>query len=354
MSKKAKRVLGVAVSVFAPMFAPWAAGAILGSSTITAASTALSAGIGALGGVAGANLQGQDWRQGAVLGGLTGGFLGASGGGLMKGAEGGAAWRGGLTGGATSTGTNVAAGGAGRGIFPDMSVAPQQPSQISFLNDTAATVVDAAAGAGETAAPTFMQRLADVSPGTLIQSGTQLALGMAGMSQEEKLLAAEQAEMERQRALEQEQFNRRVQAAEEMKGMAAQYDPQRVGLSQANIYGRQLEQQRREQLRSLTPGQEGQREAIGRQFDIAKATGRSTGYAQGYGAGLDLQRGFRQAAEGLYPTNIPGSARPSLSSIAEVRRATGEQVKSATAALEPITASMYPESKKKPKREETA
>jgi len=350
MSKKAKRVLGVAVSVFAPMFAPWAAGAIMGSGAIfgsaaaasaaTAAAaggaslgtSALAAGLGSLGGVIGANLQGQDWRKGGLLGGLTAGGLSLAGVGS-----------GGV--GATEAGKSA------------LSAAENQMAVDSLGNIGGAelsTLSNAAAGAGETAAPTFMQRLADVSPGTWIQSGTQLALGAAGMSQEDKLLAAEQAEMERQRALEQEQFNRQVQAAEEMKGMAAQYDPQRVGLSQANIYGRQLEQQRREQLRSLTPGQEGRRAAIGRQFDIDKATGRSTGYAQGYGAGLDLQRGFRQAAEGLYPTNIPGSARPSLSSIADIRSMTGEQVKSATAALEPITASMYPESKKKSNREETA
>ena len=349
MSKKYKKYIGAAVSIFAPMFAPWAAGALAGSSflgpaaqaaaaagTSSLATTAASGVLGALGSAAGANLQGQDWRQSAVLGGLTGGFLGATGGGFGGGVKGGV--------GATEAGKSALIGAA----------RPTMDSLSKAAGAELSTLGNVAAGAGETAAPTFMQRLADVSPGTLIQSGTQLALGMAGMSQEEKLLAAEQAEMERQRALEQEQFNRQMQAAEEMKGMAAQYDPQRVGLSEANIYGRQLEQQRREQLRSLTPGQEGRRAAIGRQFDIDKATGRSTGYAQGYGAGLDLQRGFRQAAEQLYPTNIPGSARPSLSDITEVRRMTGEQVKSATAALEPITASMYPESKKKSNREETA
>lgn len=352
MSKKYKKYIGAAVSIFAPMFAPWAAGALAGSSflgpaaqaaaaagTSSLATTAASGVLGALGSAAGANLQGQDWRQSAVLGGLTGGFLGATGGGFGGGVKGG-----------------VGATELGRAKIAEQEFLKSAADKLAFSSGapTGTVGAGAGAGAGETAAPTFMQRLADVSPGTLIQSGTQLALGAAGMSQEDKMLAAQQAEMERQRALEQEQFNRQMQAAEEMKGMAAQYDPQRVGLSEANIYGRQLEQQRREQLRKLTPGQEGRREAIGRQFDIAKATGRSTGYAQGYGAGLDLQGKFLSAAQGLYPTNIPGSARPSLSDIAEVRRATGEQVKSATAALEPITASMYPESKKKSKREETA
>ena len=348
MSKKYKKYIGAAVSIFAPMFAPWAAGALAGSGflgpaaqaaaaagTSSLATTAASGVLGALGSTAGANMQGQDWRQNAVLGGLTGGFLGATGGGFGGGVKGG-----------------VGATELGRAKIAEQEFLKNAADKLAF--SSGAPIGTVGAGAGETAAPTFMQRLADVSPGTLIQSGTQLALGAAGMSQEDKLLAAEQAEMERQRALEQEQFNRQVQAAEEMKGMAAQYDPQRAGLSQANIAGRQLEQQRREQLRKLTPGQEGRREAIGRQFDIAKATGRSTGYAQGYGAGLDLQGKFLSAAQGLYPTNIPGSARPSLGAIADIRSMTGEQVKSATAALEPITASMYPESKKKSKREETA
>lgn len=342
MSKKYKKYIGAAVSIFAPMFAPWAAGALAGSGflgpaaqaaaaagTSSLATTAASGVFGALGSTAGANLQGQDWRQNAVLGGLTGGFLGATGGGFGGGVEGGV--------GATEAGRQAVTNAA----------RPTMDSLSKAAGAELSTLGNVAAGAGETAAPTFMQRLANVSPGALLQSGTQLALGAVGASQEEKLLAAQQAEMERQRGIEQQMFNRQVQAAEEMKGMAAQYDPQRAGLSQANEFGRQLEQQRREQLRGLTPGQEGRREFIGRQFDIAKAKGRSTGYAQGYGAGLNMQRGFRQAAEGLYPTSAPGSARPSLGDITEARRMTGEQVKSATAAIEPIMSSIFPEPKKK-------
>lgn len=341
MSKKTKRVLGVAVSVFAPMFAPWAAGALAGSGFLgSAAATAAAAGttslattaasgvLGALGGTAGANLQGQDWRRGALFGGVTGGVLGAANSGLGGGIQGGV--------GATEAGRTAIAsmGGTGAGA------------------GAASTATNVAAGTGETAVPTFMQRLADVSPGTWIQSGTQLALGAAGMSQEDKMLAAQQAEMERQRALEMEMYNRQIQAAEAMRGQVAQYDPQQYGLSAANQFSRQLEQQRREQLRATAPGQEGQRAAIGRQFDIAKATGRGTAYGQGYGAGLNLQSQFSTAAEGLMPRSVPGSARPSLGDISDVRRMTGEQVKGATAVFEPLIADMFPESKKKKQTEE--
>jgi hypothetical protein len=166
------------------------------------------------------------------------------------------------------------------------------------------------------------------------------------MRAEDKMLAAETAERQRVASLQQEMFNRQVKEAEEMKALSAQYDPQRFGQQQANQFGRQLEQQRREQLRGLAPGQTGREEAIGRQFDIAKATGRGTAYAGGYGAGLDIQQQFRSAAAGLYPSTVPERATPTMADVAAARGSVAAQVGGAAKALEPITSELFPKKKK--------
>ena len=251
MSKSVKKIIGVVAAIAIPFAAPAIASSIGLSAAIGA--TAGSAITGAVLGGATSALTGGDWRRGALMGGIGGGVSGY----LQPAA--GAAGAGGAGVAAPTTAAAGAPATAGLTTFAPGAAAAQM----------ATAGVPATAAAAAAAPTTFMQALRQVPAAiaqkfanpqaladlTLRAAGQLAGSALAGeglSADEQKLLAAQQAELAWLQQNNQALFQQRLQEAQDLLGEARYFDPEYFGLQAARRQQLAGAIQEREGLRGLT------------------------------------------------------------------------------------------------------
>ena len=352
MSKSVKKIIGVAVAIAIPFAAPAIASSIGLSAAI--GNIAGSAIVGAAMGAGGAAISGGDVGRGALFGGLGGGIAGyATPAATAPGTSTGATAAPGVTtaappaaapvAGATAaapgaaagvpeivvTGAKVGSGATTTGVAPVVSVAGVTPTNApSGATEPTPTAPAAAAPAatptaGTAAAPpkTFLETLKSV-PGEIAkkfsdpkaladltlraagQISGSLAAGSGLSPEEESLLSAQRAELEALRGTNQELFNQRLQAAQDMLGSAKYFDPEYFGLQSA----------RRARMAGVAAEREGTRGLRGerlaaeqRRYRLGTARNVGTAYDVGFGQGVAGRQGALQAGLQMLPTTGPST-----------------------------------------------
>jgi len=318
MSKSVKKIIGVVVAVAIPFAAP----AIASSIGLSAAvgKIAGSAIVGAAMGAGGAAISGGDVGRGALFGGIGGGLGGYSAG--LKTAGTAAGTGGGVAGGAT--GATAAGGGAaaGAGGLQEVVVTGLRTGQTAA--GAAAPVVASAAGgaaaaeaAGGAAAPkkTFTEALREV-PGAIADKFrdpaalADLTLRAAGMlagsaaageglsPDEQRLLQAQQEELNWLQKNNRAVFNQKLQEAQALLGEARYFDPEYFGLQAARRQQLAGAAQEREGLRGLTGER---RRAAQRKIRLGVARNVGQAYDVGFGTGVSGRLQTRQAGLNAMP-----------------------------------------------------
>lgn len=320
MKKFFKNLFRAAVGVVLPVAAPALAQSLstipgLGFFASRAGDIAAGAGLGALT----AKATGGDWRTGALLG---GGITAV--GGPVRAPEFRQATLGELTGqlfggsaqaGATPSTTTLKAGVSVPGA---PAIAPTAVSPLVGYGGMG-DVLDAAG----TAAPTFGQQLGAAVRAIPGQIGARLtdpkrladmtlraagmmagsALAGSGLTPAEKQLLNEQTQELRQlRETNQQLFQQRLQAAQDLAGEAKYFDPEYYGLQAARKAQAQVARQSAVGLRGLTGEQlaAGQRRA---RLETSRAAG--TGFDIGFQRGMRGQIETRRAGVSAMPTEAP-------------------------------------------------
>lgn len=362
MGKKFKRALGIIAAIAIPFAAPAIATAIGLSSAIGA--VAGSAVVGGVMGATASNLQGGDWRQGALLGAVGGGV-----GGYMNApatpsfdaainpmpAEALGTLEAsistpssyvppGFTG-AELIDTSLAMQGVDAGLnniplddltmdlsgpAPAPSVAP--PVTPEAVNPLAGTLPSAPspseflqmeAAGFEAVTPTFGQRfmsalqavpgeigktftdprkLADLTLRAAAGIATSSIVGQGLNKEEQQLLAEYQKDMDELRTQNQELFNQRLEQAIALQGDAKYFDPEYFGLQSARRAQTAGARQKRAGLR----GMEGPERAIlERQYDLGISRNVGSAYDQGYLAGTQGRMQTRVAGLNALPQPTP-------------------------------------------------
>jgi hypothetical protein len=311
MSKSVKTIVGVAAAVAIPFAAPAIASSIGLSGAIAGAIGSATAGnvIGgaltgaALGATKGAVL-GEDRQRGALLGGLGGALGGYTS----------------ATAAAPSATPSVGTTAAGL-TMP--STEYEGIGNAGLAQTTTEAAIDAGTlGGTQTAGGSFLDVLRKV-PGEVaakfsdpkamadltLRAAGQLAgsaLAGSGLSeQEQALLDAQTAELQRLQTENAGLFAQRLQQAQNLIGESRYFDPEYFGLQSARRAQLAGTQAKRAGLRGLT-GES--RAAQARRYDIE--TGRSTGtaYDVGYGTGLQGRLQTMQAGMTMMPTGYPSSS----------------------------------------------
>lgn len=349
MSKSVKKIIGVAVAIAIPFAAPAIASSIGLSAAI--GKIAGSAIVGAAMGAGGAAISGGDVGRGALFGGLGGGIAGyATPAATAAGTSTGATAAPGVTtaaapaaaaapvAGATAaapgaaagleeivvTGSRALGGGAtATGVAPVVSVAGVTPANAPGGGTEPTPTPAATPTAGTAAAPpkTFLETLKSV-PGEIAkkfsdpsaladltlraagQIAGSLAAGSGLSPEEESLLSAQRAELEALRGTNQELFNQRLQAAQDMLGGAKYFDPEYFGLQSA----------RRARMAGVAAEREGTRGLRGerlaaeqRRYRLGTARNVGTAYDVGFGQGVAGRQGALQAGLQMLPTTGPST-----------------------------------------------
>jgi hypothetical protein len=312
MSKSVKKIIGVVVAVAIPFAAP----AIASSIGLSAAvgKIAGSAIVGAAMGAGGAAISGGDVGRGALFGGIGGGL-----GGYSAGLKTAATAPGVATGAAPAgaTGATAAGGGAaaGAGGLQEVVVTGLRTGQTAA--GAAAPVVASAAGgaaaadAGGAAAPkkTFTQALREVpsaiadkfrDPAALADLTLRAAGMLAGSAaageglspDEQRLLQAQQEELNWLQKNNRAVFNQKLQEAQALLGEARYFDPEYFGLQAARRQQLAGAAQEREGLRGLTGER---RRAAQRKIRLGVARNVGQAYDVGFGTGVSGRLQTRQA-----------------------------------------------------------
>lgn len=317
MSKSVKKIIGVVVAVAIPFAAP----AIASSIGLSAAvgKIAGSAIVGAAMGAGGAAISGGDVGRGALFGGIGGGLGGYSQGlraaGTAAGTGGGAAGGGATAAGGGATGATAAAGG-----LPTVTVtAPSAATTAAGVAQTAGTVAStagAADAAGATAPKkTFTEALREVptaiadkfrDPATLADLTLRAAGMLAGSAaageglspDEQRLLQAQQEELNWLQKNNRAVFNQKLQEAQALLGEARYFDPEYFGLQAARRQQLAGAAQEREGLRGLTGER---RRAAQRKIRLGVARNVGQAYDVGFGQGVSGRLQTRQAGLSALP-----------------------------------------------------
>jgi hypothetical protein len=315
MSKSVKKIISVVAAIAIPLVAPAVGSAILGSVGITSASTAVAGAVGgAVIGAGTAAVTGQDIGRGALFGGIGGGVSG-----YLQPAAGAAGAGGAGAAGGTTTAAGVTA------PTTAAAAAPATAGLTTFTPGAAAAQMAAAGGpatAAAAAAPTtFMEALRQVpraiadkfsNPSALadltLRAAGQLAgsaLAGEGLSaDEQKLLAAQQAELAWLQQNNQALFQQRLQEAQDLLGEARYFDPEYFGLQAARRQKLAGAAQKRKALRGLTGTR---RAAEERRIQLGTARNVGTAYDIGYGTGVTGRLQTRQAGLAALPERAPAT-----------------------------------------------
>ena len=316
-----KKLFRVAATVAIPVVAPAFAGSLAKLTGIqglasTAGDIAAGAGLGALA----ARATGGDWRTGALIGGgatAVGPMLGI-GSGRMDGVSG-------------PTLQTLFGGPARAGVATPGAIAPTPPAGVAAPTSVAlpagySGMVDDAGMAGFIASPptsTFGQRFATAVseiPGrigaqltdpkrladmTLRAAGMLAGSAVAGSGltpAEQQLLNQQTQELQQLRETNQQLFQQRVQAAQDLAGEAKYFDPEYYGLQAARKAQTQVAREAAAGLRGMT----GERLAAGQRraaLETARAAG--TGFDTGFQQGMRGQVERRRAGISAMPTEAP-------------------------------------------------
>jgi hypothetical protein len=298
MSKKVKMALGVAAAIAIPFYAPAIAGS-LGMSGVLGSAT-----IGALGGALGANLQGGDWRKGATLGAIGGGYQG------YQAAQ--AAQAGTAAGGAEAAASTPAPTGAPTlpASVTDASGLLTQPTAATTGVPTSPLPGLGGTGAGFTgtsaaASPGLLSGVGEALGGPSVYVPAGIQLGAAYLGQQQAAEAQEQAddyakqqaaEIERQRQLEANIFARREALSKSLEEQAAATNPEYFGLQSARRMQEAGALATREAEQAAPFYKPGLRMAEKRRGQLATARGTGTAYDVGYGTGVEQKTRLTQAA----------------------------------------------------------
>lgn len=305
MSKSVKRIIGVVAAIAIPFAAPAIASSIGLSAAIGA--TAGSAITGAVLGGATSALTGGDWRRGALMGGIGGGVSGylQPAAGLKEVA---------VTGSRYTLAPGTAAGYT---VAPAAATAAAAAPAAGIMARAAGGTSAAATGAPTTFTEALRQvpaavaqrfanpqALADL---TLRAAGQLAGSALAGeglSADEQKLLAAQQAELAWLQQNNQALFQQRLQEAQELLGEARYFDPEYFGLQAARRQQLAGVAQEREGLRGLTGTR---RAAEQRRIRLGTARNVGTAYDVGYGTGVTGRLQTRQAGLAALPERAPAT-----------------------------------------------
>lgn len=343
-----KAVIGVVATIAIPFVAPQIAGALATSMGVTSATFGLSATVGsALGsaivgaglGAVTAAVTGQNIGRGALFGGIGGGIGGymdassaaaqASGTGLTPPSVSGATapvatGAEGLTASTSWTSPDYNLGGAQATTSGSSGVGLRMPTEGASgygLKVPASSNVFGS-GSGGSADASGLDKFSDalkakftdpkVQADMVLRAAGQLA-GSAfagdGLSDEEKqLLAQQKQELEQLRSTNQELFNQRLQAAQNLLGEAHYFNPEYFGGQSYKAYQNAAGRAERDVLRNIGPQRAGLRTAEERRFALQRSAGGQTAYLQG--ADMAQQNRIRttQAGASLLPTSGPTAA----------------------------------------------
>ena len=353
-------LIGVIAAIAIPFAAPAIAGALATSMGVTAATFGLSATVGSVVGsaIVGAGLgavtaaaTGQNVGRGALFGAVGGGIGGyatvpttaSTGTGLTPppmsgattpvatGAEG-------LTGTAYGAGIQVPSLGvdisqfpaaAGTGQYASTSWTPAEGAFSAGLKAPAAGSNVFGAGFGgastQTAGAATASGWDKFSAGLkakftdpkaqadMVMRAAGLLAGSAtagdGLSDEERqLLAQQKQELEQLRGTNQELFNQRLQAAQDLLGESRYFDPEYFGGQSYKAYQNAAARAERDVLRNIAPQRAGLRTAEKRRFALQRSAGGQTAYLQG--ADMAQQNRIRTTQAGInsLPTSGPTTA----------------------------------------------
>ena len=135
------------------------------------------------------------------------------------------------------------------------------------------------------------------------------AIAGDGLSDEEKqLLQQQKAELEQLRGTNQELFNQRLQAAQNLLGESRYFDPEYFGGQSLKAYQTAAGRAERDVLRNISPQRAGLRTAEERRFALQRSAGGQTAYLQG--ADMAQQNRIRTTQAGInsLPTGGPTAA----------------------------------------------
>lgn len=135
------------------------------------------------------------------------------------------------------------------------------------------------------------------------------AIAGDGLSDEEKqLLEQQRAELEQLRVTNQELFNQRLQAAQDLLGESRYFDPEYFGGQSYKAYQTAAARAERDVLRGIGPQRAGLRTAEQRRFALQRSAGGQTAYLQG--ADMAEQNRIRNTQAGInaLPTSGPTTA----------------------------------------------
>lgn len=135
------------------------------------------------------------------------------------------------------------------------------------------------------------------------------AIAGDGLSDEEKqLLEQQRAELEQLRVTNQELFNQRLQAAQNLLGESRYFDPEYFGGQSYKAYQNAAARAERDVLRGIGPQRAGLRTAEQRRFALQRSAGGQTAYLQG--ADMAEQNRIRTTQAGInaLPTSGPTAA----------------------------------------------
>ena len=332
MSKKVKMALGVAAAIAMPFYVPAIVGT--GGLGLTGMSSVLGgAAVGAAGGALSANLTGGDWRKGAALGALGGGFAGYAPAPTVP-SEPLAGLGGGVPPPSSTLPTSPMPGLGGGPVptgpapLPGLGGAPTLPPSVTdttgFLAQTAAPTLEGATAGGTAALPQsvtdtsgFLSRSAQATaatppptgggffsgvsetlggPSVYVPAGISLASGYMGEKKAEEAQAAQEAEIRRQQQQQEAVFARKQALAESLAQQAEAVNPEYFGLQsarRAQAAGAMATRAAEEATPFYKPGL---RMAEKRRGELATARTTGTAYDVGYGTGVEAKRGLTESA----------------------------------------------------------
>jgi hypothetical protein len=206
--------------------------------------------------------------------------------------------------------------------FPTVGVKPpMMGAGLSVPSSGFANVASSTAGAASSTPTTFVEALKQVpsqiaarfsDPKALadltLRAAGQLA-GSAfagdGLSPEERqLLNAQTAELQKLQQTNQDLFNQRLQAAQQLMGESRYFDPEYFGLQSARRAQIADARAKRAGLRGL---EDPVRQAEARRFDLATARDAATAFDVGYGTGVQGRLHTLTAGINAMPTGFPSS-----------------------------------------------
>lgn len=220
--------------------------------------------------------------------------------------------------------TSATGGGAGIGLrFPTegaTTVGLRAPTggTSPFGSGFGGGATQTASAAGGSAWDKFSTALKDkftdpkAQADMVLRAAGQLAgsaIAGQGLSDEEQqLLAQQKAELEQLRTTNQELFQQRLAAAQNLLGESRYFDPEYFGGQSLKAYQTAAGRAERDVLRGISPSRSALRTGEERRFALQRSAGGQTAYLQGADVAQQNRIRTSQAGLGAFPTSGPTAA----------------------------------------------